>query len=256
MNNRPPSTRAEITIAAFTLFILITYLTSNYFLWKQSNIGKQAADAATSAAKTAETGLNDSRKSGNDTLTEMQKQSKAMLDAANAASDQVKLSRDTLDATIAQNRLEQRAWIGVTGIGGTIEPDKSTIIRVDVLNTGKTPAFDVHTAYATGIGPPLSTNPGPPTGGFIYTEPVNASSGIFVPNDPVIINLQNPPVFTRAELRDILADKKSLMVAGTIWYMDAFHTKRATLVCGFLDPSSLEGNVWKFVSCPFHQSAD
>lgn len=53
MNDRPPSTRGEIIIAVFTGVILVTYFTSDYFLWKQGKTAETAAEAAKSAADTA-----------------------------------------------------------------------------------------------------------------------------------------------------------------------------------------------------------
>jgi type II secretory pathway pseudopilin PulG len=57
MNNRPPSTRGEIIIAVLTVVILLTYATSDYFLWQQGKASETAAKAAESAADTAKQAL-------------------------------------------------------------------------------------------------------------------------------------------------------------------------------------------------------
>lgn len=149
MNQRPPSTRAEVVLAAFTILIFITYLTSNYFLWKQSVIGKIAADAAASAADTAQKSLASSNKTAADTLTEMKKQSEAMQEAAGAAASQSQIARESLAAARATFRLEQRPWVGLQLLqcnNCRMESDGSLIIgdlSAVLVNTGKTPAIDM-----------------------------------------------------------------------------------------------------------------
>ena len=67
---------------------------------------------------------------------------------------------------------DQRAWIGVSRIDGGIEPDKPTKLILHFINTGKTPAFNVHGAYMMGIGPSIASGPPPPPEGFpYYKEP-------------------------------------------------------------------------------------
>lgn len=53
MNDRPPSTRGEIIIVFLTCLIFVTYVTSDYFLWKQSKVAERAANAAAAAANLA-----------------------------------------------------------------------------------------------------------------------------------------------------------------------------------------------------------
>ena len=67
-----------------------------------------------------------------------------------------KLSRDVarhaereLEASIAQNRLDQRAWMGLEGIAfDKPQPGKAFPIVIRIRNSGKTPALDV-TSIAT-----------------------------------------------------------------------------------------------------------
>jgi hypothetical protein len=148
MSDRPPSTNAEIALAALTSLIFVTYLTSNYFLWKQSVIGKNSADAATSAANTAKAALAAGNQTASDTLGQMKTQSTAMKDAAGAAKAQVVTNRRALDATIAASRLDQRAWIGLADFI-TVNPLLSAEgmkfsvdgVKLTIRNSGKTPGI-------------------------------------------------------------------------------------------------------------------
>ena len=156
MNNRPPpSTRGEIAIVCLTGLIFVTYLTSNYFLWKQSKISKQSADAATSAALTAQQTYIAGQKSSGDTLVEMQKQSIAMQKAATASKNAASSTHELVLATQAVNEqakealvTQTRPWLGIEGdiqsITTDISPEHISVsFEFTLRKYGQSPAIRV-----------------------------------------------------------------------------------------------------------------
>lgn len=68
--------------------------------------------------------------------------------AAKAASAQVALAQESLDATVNQFRLDQRAWVSVKDVklDKSYSLTENGSIVIDIHNTGKTPALDVGVA--------------------------------------------------------------------------------------------------------------
>jgi hypothetical protein len=74
--------------------------------------------------------------------------------AADTASKQLILSEKSIDATVAQFQLDQRAWLGVSQpIVASLKDAQSgkPDFRAQVINTGKTPATNVSIAPVTSI---------------------------------------------------------------------------------------------------------
>jgi hypothetical protein len=147
---------ADIVMACFTILIFLTYLTSDYFLWKQFQLTSRAlndneasftrtlgettkqttaqqtaADAAQKAAQTADNTLKESRASFQRTLEEMKEQTVA--------------EKHIADNSTAELELSQRPWVDaqisldgglVYGINGT-----GVSLKIDLRNTGHSPAF-------------------------------------------------------------------------------------------------------------------
>jgi hypothetical protein len=75
----------------------------------------------------------------------------SLKDAENASATQAQASNQqsaiTLNATIANTQLDQRAWVGVLGMDGTAPVNKSgeMVPQVEIVlkNTGKTPAIEM-----------------------------------------------------------------------------------------------------------------
>jgi len=109
-------------------------------------ITKISADAARSAAETAQKTLGELKKGGSDTH-ELAVQAKTQADEAQQAIVEARRNRlqaeKSLNATIAQFRQDQRAWVGIDNMAG--KPVKGQVFKVvlTVKNTGKTPATNV-----------------------------------------------------------------------------------------------------------------
>jgi hypothetical protein len=250
MNDRPPSTRGEIAIVCLTAFIFITYLTSNYFLWKQSNISKQGADAATSAAQIAQNTFMAGQKSAGDILVEMQNQSSAMQSAAKAANAQTDISRHSLDATITASRLDQRAWIGVLDpMPGDFSEATGFPVTVVFFNSGRTPASNVQSAAGFKISPSAISGPSPEDINQLTFRPGQsiAPQGRF--SEALRVILPSGDISTPGErkgLQDVIsrfqlikAKKVVLYIYGILKYDDAFGKHRTTNFCIFMaDPDT------------------
>ncbi len=137
MDNRPHWT--DILMAVFTGLILLTYLTSDYFLWRQMDLTGQM--------------LKSNEESFAKTLCQMQAQTVAQKNAAtasriqaDAAKSSVENAKQSLQATIAASKLDERPWVGVIlggTQGGVQTKDMFSFqgVTISIRNTGKTPAI-------------------------------------------------------------------------------------------------------------------
>lgn len=87
----------------FGLFVLVVYTIATILIWCAN---KRAADAAKTAA--------------------------------DAAVSQVGIAGKSLDATVTQFKLDQRAWVAITSVEGTPEIGQFWTIKASAKNTGKT----------------------------------------------------------------------------------------------------------------------
>ncbi|MGA2525747.1 MAG: hypothetical protein ABSF79_03920 [Smithellaceae bacterium] len=84
-------------------------------------------------------------------IGEMQNQTKAMQDAANATMNTVKVAERNIKSTQEQFRLDQRAWISITkaNFREPLDAKKKAVIDFVVKNSGKTPALHLRGSYET-----------------------------------------------------------------------------------------------------------
>lgn len=64
-------------------------------------------------------------------------------DAAAAANSQAQVTKISIEATVQQYRLDQRAWMGVEDVAGTANVGEYFAVVIHTKNTGKTPARNV-----------------------------------------------------------------------------------------------------------------
>ncbi len=226
MNNRPYWT--DRIIAIFTGLILLTYVTSDYFLWRQ--------------LQSTEKTLKHSGESFQKTLGEMKSQTKAQQDAANAAEGQLAQAQRALGATIDSFRLEQRAWVGkseASGSGFTVGSKAAITIRL--TNSGRTPAEKLRTLVDGGsikkgesfkIFYPESANAAfvSPPGKAIFSE------GTIQPQSSQTISVPMNPTITQRHL-DVIRDGSFIVYGfGKITYDDIFGHHHLTTFCVFLQP--------------------
>jgi len=204
-------------------------------LW-QGYLTQQAIKTANRQAKAAE----DANKLARET-------------AARAAKDNVQSTqqnRETFAATVAQNRLDQRAWVGLKtlivlplAVGQRVRAD------LTFTNTGKTLALN--TTAKTGIG--IAAKNGPPD--WFYGDKWK--------NTKVFKNVVFPQgeIQTKVYIEGFLLDsawlallqdgRQKLYVYGRCEYDDVFGKKHFTEFCDVYQPET--GSV---LTCATHNSAN
>jgi hypothetical protein len=143
---------ADRVIAVFTVLIFLTYITSDYFLWKQSKVAEQTLrEVRSGGADTHELAVQ--AKNQADRTKDVADRALAQAEATDRLAAQAKrqadLARDAMNFTIEASKLDERAWFGISDFE-ILQYDPSDTkkpFRFEVLfrNTGKTPALQIHT---------------------------------------------------------------------------------------------------------------
>jgi hypothetical protein len=135
--------------------------------WREIHAGStDTHDLAVAAGKQA-----DRMKDFADRLKDQADQTKTIADQAII---QANAAKDSVDTTKRQMRLDQRAWLGIV-LFDIMPPDPSGIIRmrIEIVNTGKTPAISVSQGYTTIVWPkPLLIKPPPDAAQHIVLKPL------------------------------------------------------------------------------------
>lgn len=139
-------------------------------------------------------------------------------------------------------RADERAWMAFKFMEGniTFTLDKSFLVPTELVNTGKTPAKNVHGNIAVGVfksGAPLD---------FTYTPghpSYKVAAGTLFPNGKIVESFEaikhgqvraEPIIFT-VPLKDELFSAKSFVVVhGRIEYKDIFGTDHWTTYCRYV----------------------
>lgn len=165
------------------------------------------------------------------------RQMKEMVAATRAAQQAVQESRlnrqqsvRTLDATIRQFQLDQRAWLGVSEVNGEAIVGQPANFRATIKNSGKTPALHV---FVTSIlqWVPKGKNPDFSRGGTPSPKVIIQPNGIMY-NDKTAT--QGMPL--RQEFYSALeAGEGRIYIFGVIHYDDIWGYKHWTKYCVSLD---------------------
>lgn len=139
----------------------------------------------------------------------------------------------SLNATIEQFHLEQRAWITVASIKlNILAEDQPISIRLNVANTGKIPAILTTARYTIRINPTIDF---PDTAGY---KPV-PSGAMVTPGIPIAADCTGHKL-VQAEVNAIKTSSAFLYIYGYFNYRDAFRNDRTTGYCGLYNPKSDE----------------
>lgn len=172
-------------------------------------------------------------------------------------------SADSFNATVAQFRLEQRAWIGITDfhVVGNIEAGKPIKALAVLVNSGHTVARDVkvNIIVHTNVGPldisAYAKNPDEKP-----AAPFGLNRGIFnlFPNQPM--NLPGETGSPNAEaVNAIRVGIRMLYAFGEVTYTDVFDVPHVTKFCGVYMPTPnvvlIETNA-HFSTCDTYNYAD
>jgi hypothetical protein len=118
---------------------------------------------------------------------------------------------------------------------------------IRVINSGKTPAFDVETlitqdAFIASIKPLFN----------LTREKFEVrSASTLLPGTTVDLKAKPLEVVTAANINDIQTRKAVIYIWGSISYTDVFHVKHKTLFCSYLRPDLIG-----YSSCDRHNEAD
>jgi hypothetical protein len=140
---------ADRTIAVFTVLIFLTYITSDYFLWRQLQITARQLDQM-KGSSTQTDRLLEKADSIAKSMDVANAQQKAALDETldqnrDALARTLAQAKTALDASIAASRTDQRAWVGIVNLKLPKEPiaGQDITITYTLTNTGKTPALGI-----------------------------------------------------------------------------------------------------------------
>jgi hypothetical protein len=166
---------------------------------------------------------------------------------ANAMESSVSQSQTSLKATVDQMRSDQRAWVGVSRMDGTLKAGAGpSTDKVEYINSGRSPALNLHVAFQTdcepkGIRPKI-----------LYTEATAKGHFVLVPQQSGSIGMTIEKSVCSPKNTELMKARKArAYMLGTIWYNDVFGKVHFTDFCGQIEPgdTSLE-------FCDFHNEAN
>lgn len=206
----------------------------------QAEAAKVQADAAVISANAAKVAAN-AAKDANRIYLESQRET--LTQARDAMEASAMQSVASMEASVRNSRVDQRAWVGIKGINLDIQRDKNTPVEITFVNSGKTPARDVRFVLL------LETLPKGQEPQFNYTEAMAENRGVLFPNAEM--QGAEPILFSNQEIDEIKIGSSVFFISGTAWYRDIFDVEHKTLFCAVINSknSSLE-------FCRTHNEAD
>jgi hypothetical protein len=251
------SDRWMIRLTAALVFVSMVSAAIYYFQLRamktQADIMQGQLITAQDSIKIAKNTLEDARKSGEEQSARAERLTKSNEKIAQASKQSVETAKDaakkSLDATIDNFHLEQRAWVGVT----TIEPPKYTdgnrkvyikegqpfTLRMFLTNSGRTPAqklsnlTEVH-KLPVGVTPVQ-----------IGTKPTATADKVAQPGE--IVDLITPPLLNvpnKVFIEQITSGDYVLYITSIITYEDVFNMPHTTRFC-----TALTSDLTTFHSC-------
>ena len=175
-----------------------------------------------------------SERVGERQIAELQRSAGAAVKAADTAADSVKQARETA-------RLDQRAWIAISGIEGFPELNKPIIIRANYTNTGKTLARKVkgvQKAMLVPIGDPINFSN--ELDKQLEQRTTLVSNTIVPPGGVSWIDLRNnvpdgtSDTWTQEVIDALKANTHMFFVFGRFDYEDIFECHHWVTFCSFL----------------------
>jgi len=201
---------------------------------------KTSADAATSAAKTADATLKAMTKGAVETSAQIERLINQQQRTADSMERNLVRSKIALDASIEMTHISQRAWIGFKSMTmpQTLEVgphkfefhnevpavglQKYQLWKLQFSNVGNTPASNVAAWWAMSILDKL------PTEDFVpYGRPKHSSvssSGTLAKGATLFLECQRE--LSGHEVADVMSGKRFLVVWGAVEYLDIFQSAK------------------------------
>jgi hypothetical protein len=159
----------------------------------------------------------------------------AALKGADAAADQVSATKQSIEASIENFRLDQRAWLGYRAVG-ILEPitaHRPLRMVLSIKNTGKTPALKVRESTTTaGPNKPNAVIPGPS-----FKEKANGSidsQAVVQPDGELTIPVDYPKDISQPFIDAIKAGVTTIYIVSKVTYSDVFGRTHYTTFCAEL----------------------
>jgi hypothetical protein len=198
---------------------------------------KTSADAATSAAETADATLKAMTTSTVETSAQIERLIAQQQRTADSMEQNLARSKEALDASINQNHLDQRAWLG-------FQESTDIVVKLDspgsvthwFINTGKTPATDVKARGSTAtLAPSATFRPVYADVSSIYsTTPIGVN--IVMPNQRIWLKNSSLGSFTQPAISALQNKEGLLYVFGEACYADIFKQRHHVTFCELLMP--------------------
>jgi hypothetical protein len=148
-------------------------------------------------------------------------------------------AHDSLQATIDNSRLDQRAWVGVTGFDMAQPVAIGSILgaQVAIANSGKTPALHVRTHIVTRfLDKATEFVPDNHVTGEFSEIVIQPGAKVTLPSKLSPGKYENPAKLRQDDLTLMASGEYVFWVGGVITYQDVFGKRHETAFCGFLSP--------------------
>jgi hypothetical protein len=159
------------------------------------------------------------------------KAAEAAKTAADAAVLQVGIAGKSLDATIGQFHLEQRAWVGISVVDVPKPLPTGRVFEIvnHFSNTGKTPAIRPHAVSEIEFDVPNKVP--------IYQESDAPEGPPLLPGAELRTTF-TVPIITEEIIESIKTRKLLIYNRGAVWYGDIFGNKHVSTFCLSYNPAS------------------
>jgi hypothetical protein len=207
-----------------------------YFAWSS---GEETRRIMTAAEKNADAAASFA-KSSDDIRQKIGKAEGDFEKMANSSEESIKETRRAF-------QIEQRAWVGFSGIGDKPELGKPYTITVQFGNTGRTPAIGIRSQIMS-VPIPRGQEPD-----FTYADPPE-SQAVLQPNGQFIVSWKATKVgevFNQATLESLKSGTVRLYVYGHVSYDDVFGGQHWTRFC-----LHLRGDMDGFTHCKKYNEID
>lgn len=262
----------------FNGVLMVSTVLTAAIVWFQSGILKNTLEETRKQAKSSEDAVKVARdtlnasiassKAGDEQAKTSRESSEALSKSAMVAS--AKQTADTLAASVAQMRMDQRAWLGITSTELTpiftehLPEGTKVRINMGIMNTGKTPALAVGTVFdCIGVTTeklkrfayPMTID-GPWIDAVLAQKEkhrIPRGTEVIQPGHTDYAYVLTGPTDKEAP-DDILGGGKVLYVFGNVKYRDIFGTPHLTKFCSYI---TVEDRVATgFAPCKFHNDAN
>lgn len=245
--------RLSILFNALLFFATCTYTFFSYNQWrvmeKQTLAAFQQVSTAKGSIRIANDALKDTRESSKEQSDRAERMAKANEIIAQASKQSVEtakgIAKKSLNATIDNFHLEQRAWVGVINVseGQHTEGGKKVYIKeggkltgnLVLNNSGKTPAQNVKSIVGVSCLEssaefrPIYKKDATKNGPTITTIQPGATQAAPFPPFPI------DKIASKADIENIVSGNYIIYVFGKISYQDIFRNQHTTTYCMFLD---------------------